>query len=75
MIKKERKSAMKENQHKLDEENYLEDDSTATVKEKALILPMTKPKKNLEQAISSPEQYVSRYQYNIRNTFSFVRIV
>jgi hypothetical protein len=65
---------MKEKQQKLNEESYSENDSTATAKEKALILPMTKPKKSLDQKISNPDQYVSWYQYNIKNIDKYIQL-
>jgi hypothetical protein len=58
---------MKEKQKKLNESNYSEKNSTVMAKEKALILSMTKPKRNLDQTISNPDRYVSWYQYNTNN--------
>ena len=65
---------MKGKQQKLDEENYSENDSAAIAKEKAVILSITKPKKNLDQTISNPDQYVSRYQYNIKNIDKYIQL-
>jgi hypothetical protein len=65
---------MKEQQQKLDQEDYSENDFIATVKDKVLILPMTKPKKNLDQTISNPDQYVSQYQYNMRDMDKYIQL-
>ena len=64
---------MKEKQQQ-DEKNNTKGDSTATIKEKALILMMTRPKKDLDQTISNPEQYVSWYQYNIKNIDKYIQL-
>lgn len=59
---------------KLCENNYSENDSPATTKEKILILSVTKPQKNLDQTIRNPEQYVSWYQYNIKNIDKYIQL-
>jgi hypothetical protein len=50
---------MKEIQQKLKESDYTENDSTFMVNEKVLILPMTEPKRNLDQTISNPDRYIN----------------
>jgi len=65
---------MKEKQKKLDKENYSENDSTAMAKEKSLILLKTEFKKNLDQTISNPDQYVSWYQYNMKNIDKYLQL-
>jgi hypothetical protein len=65
---------MKEKLQKLNEEDYFENESTATAKEKVLILSMTKPSKNLDQTIGNPDQYISWYQYNIKNIDKYIQL-
>ena len=65
---------MKEKQQKLNESNYSENDSTVKAEEKALILSMTKPKRNLDQTISNPDRYVSWYQYNTKNIDKYLQL-
>ena len=65
---------MKEKQQKHDEENDSKNDSSASTKKKALILSMTKPKKDLDQTISNPYQYVSWYEYNIKNIDKYIQL-
>jgi hypothetical protein len=67
---------MKENQQKRIENDYAESENDATVKteEKALILLKTKPEKNIDQTISTPERYVSRYQYNTKNIDKYLQL-
>jgi hypothetical protein len=65
---------MKEKQKKLNESNYSEKNSTVMAKEKALILSMTKPKRNLDQTISNPDRYVSWYQYNTNNIDKYLQL-
>jgi hypothetical protein len=65
---------MKEKQQKLNDSNYSENDSTVKAEEKALILSMTKPKRNLDQTISNPDRYVSWYQYNTKNIDKYLQL-
>ena len=65
---------MKEKQQKLNESNYSENDSAVMAKEKSLILLETKPKRNLDQTISTPDRYVSRYQYSVRNIDKYLQL-
>jgi hypothetical protein len=65
---------MKKNQQKLNESNYSENDSTVKAEEKTLILLNTKAEKNLDQTISTPERYVSRYQYNTKNIDKYLQL-
>jgi hypothetical protein len=65
---------MKENQQKLIESDYPENDSTVKAEEKALILLKTRAEKNLDQAISTPERYVSWYQYNTKNIDKYLQL-
>jgi hypothetical protein len=65
---------MKEKQQKLKESDYTENDSTFMVNEKVLILPMTEPKRNLDQTISNPDRYVSWYQYNTHNIDKYLQL-
>ena len=65
---------MKEKQQKLNESNYSENDSAVMAKEKSLILLETKPKRNLAQTISTPDRYISRYQYNVRNIDKYLTL-
>ena len=65
---------MKQNQQKINESNYSENDSTVMDEEKALILLKTKAKRNLDQTISTPERYVSWYQYNTKNIDKYLQL-
>ncbi|MGD8881593.1 MAG: hypothetical protein PVI82_06875 [Desulfobacterales bacterium] len=65
---------MEKKQHKLDESNYNENDSPVMAKEKALILAMPVPKKDLDQTISNPDRYVSWYQYNTNNIDKYLQL-
>lgn len=65
---------MKEKQQKLNEESVSKNDTTVSTKKKALILSMTKPKKDLDQTISNPDKYVSWYQYNIKSIDKYIQL-
>ena len=65
---------MKKKQQKLNESNYSENDSAVLAKEKSLILLETKQERNLDQTISTPDRYVSRYQYNVRNIDKYLTL-
>ena len=65
---------MKENQQKLIESNYAENDTTVKTEEKTLILLESKTEKNIDQTISTPERYVSRYQYNVKNIDKYLQL-
>jgi hypothetical protein len=65
---------MKEKLEKLNESNHSENDSTVKVEEKALILKKTKAKRNLDETISSPDRYVSWYQYNLTDIDKYLQL-
>ena len=65
---------MKENQQKLIENDYSENDATVKAEEKTLILLETRAEKNLDQTISTPERYVSWYQYNTKNIDKYLQL-
>lgn len=65
---------MKENQQRIDEGDHSENESAVMAKEKSLILLETKPEKNLDQTISTPDLYLSRYQYNTRNIDKYITL-
>ncbi len=65
---------MEKKQHKLNESNYKENDSNVMAKEKALVMTMPLPKRNLDQTISSPDRYVSWYQYNTNNIDKYLQL-
>ena len=65
---------MKQNQQKINESDYSENDSTIMAEEKSLILLKTKAKRNLDQTISTPERYVSWYQYNTKNIDKYIQL-
>ena len=65
---------MKEKQQKLNENNHSENDSTVMAKERALILSMTRPKRNLDETISNPDRYISWYQYNTKNIDKYLQL-
>ena len=65
---------MKENQQRIDEGDYSENESAVMAQEKSLILLETKPEKNLDQTISNPDRYLSRYQYNTKNIDKYITL-
>jgi hypothetical protein len=65
---------MKENQQKLIESDYSENDASVKAEEKTLILFETKAEKNLDQTINTPERYVSWYQYNTKNMDKYLQL-
>jgi hypothetical protein len=65
---------MKEQQQKLNESSYSENDFPVMAKEKALILPMPMQKRNLDQTISNPVRYVSWYQYNTKKIEKYLQL-
>ena len=65
---------MKENQQRLIESDYSEEDTTVRAEEKSLILLEPKTKKDVDQTISTPERYVSRYQYNAKNIDKYLQL-
>lgn len=44
------------------------------IEEKSLILLEGKPRKKIDETISTPHQYVSRYHYETRNLGSFLEL-
>jgi hypothetical protein len=65
---------MKENQQKLIESDYSQNDASVKAEEKTLILFETKAEKNLDQTINTPERYVSWYQYNTKNMDKYLQL-
>ena len=65
---------MKKNQHKLDESNYDENDSSVMTEEEASVLTMPLPKRDLDQTISNPDRYVSWFQYNTNNVDKYLQL-
>jgi hypothetical protein len=59
---------------KLNEAYNSENDSPVNAEEKALILAKTKAKRNLDETISTPDRYVSRYQYNMNNIDKYLQL-
>lgn len=65
---------MKEKLEKLNESNHSENDFTVETEEKTLVLMKTKAKRNLDETISSPDRYVSWYQYNLTNIDKYLQL-
>jgi hypothetical protein len=65
---------MKENQQVLIESDYSDNDTIVQTEEKSLILLEPKTKKDVDQTISTPGQYVSRYQYNAKNIDKYLQL-
>ena len=63
---------MKEKPQRPTERNQSENDSTVMAEEKVLIPPKSYAKKNLDQTISSPDRYVSWYQYKTKNLDKYI---
>ena len=65
---------MKEKQQKLNESNYSDNDSAVMDREKSLILLEPRLKRNIDQTISTPARYISRYQYNTKNIDKYLTL-
>ena len=65
---------MKENQQTLIESDYAENDTPVKTEKKTLILLESKTEKDTDQTISTPERYVSRYQYNAKNIDKYIQL-
>ena len=65
---------MKEKLEKPNKSNDSENDCAAEAEKKALILMKTKAKRNLDETISSPDRYVSWYQYNMTNLDKYLQL-
>jgi hypothetical protein len=65
---------MEQNQRKLIESDCSEGDSTVTDGERTLILLKTETKRNIDQTINTPDRYVSRYQYNVKNIDKYLQL-
>jgi hypothetical protein len=65
---------MESNQQKLLESNLSESDSAVTDGERTLILLKTETKKNIDQTIDTPDRYVSRYHYNVKNLDKYLQL-
>jgi len=59
--------AMEAKQKKIDESDSSENESGVKTEEKTLILLKSKAKKNIDETISAPDKYVSRYHYTSQN--------
>lgn len=65
---------MEKNQQKLIENHCSVGDSKVTDGERTLILLKTETKRNIDQTINTPERYVSRYQYNVKNLDKYLQL-
>ncbi|MGD8391022.1 MAG: hypothetical protein PVH74_05790 [Desulfobacterales bacterium] len=65
---------MQKKQQRHTEDNRPENDTSVIEEEKVLILPNTCAKRNVDQTISSPERYVSWYQYNTKNIDKYLTL-
>jgi hypothetical protein len=59
---------------KLNEAYNSENDSPVNAEEKVLILAKTKANRNLDETISTPDRYVSWYQYNMDNVDKYLQL-
>jgi hypothetical protein len=59
---------------KINEAYTSENDSPVNPEEKALILTKAKAKRNLDETISTPDGYVSWYQYNVNNIDKYLQL-
>ena len=69
---KSKRDVMKEKQQRPTERNQTENDSTVMAEKKNSIPPKINAKKNLDQTISTPDRYVSWYQYKIKNLDKYI---
>ena len=65
---------MEQKQQILDEENFSESEAADTSLKKALIIPISKPMKNLDQTIRNRDQYLSWYQYNMTSIDKYMQL-
>ena len=59
---------------KPEEASVLDAESGVVSEERSLILLEGKPRKKIDQTISTPHQYVSRYHYETRDLGSFLEL-
>ena len=59
---------------KTEEASVLDVEPGVASEERSLILIEGKPQKKIDQTISTPHQYVSRYHYETRNLGSFLEL-
>ncbi len=59
---------------KQEENNVLDTESAIINAERSLILLESKPRKKIDETISTPHQYVSRYHYATKNIGSFLEL-
>jgi hypothetical protein len=64
---------MKE-QHNKQYQSDSRDDSTVSVQENNLVLLQTKPRKDIDESINTPERYVSWYQSRANNIDKYLDI-
>ena len=57
-----------------EEITVLELDSGVINEERSLILLKSKPKKNIDETISSPQAYISRYHYETKDLGNFLEL-
>ena len=65
---------MKKKQHRHEEVNRSENDTSVIEQEKVLIISKAGAKRNLDQTIRSPERYISWYQYNTKNIDKYLTL-
>jgi hypothetical protein len=65
---------MTKKQENLHENDYSGNDCEANTHEKTLILLEGKAKKKLDEPVSTPDPYVSRFQYNSQNLDKYLEI-
>ena len=59
---------------KQEENNVLDTEPGIINEERSLILLESKPKKKIDETISTPHQYVSRYHYETKDLGSFLEL-
>lgn len=65
---------MMQSEQKIDESEYSENEPKITDGERALILLKTETEKKLDQTVSTPERYTSRYHYNTKNIDKYIQL-
>ena len=63
-----------ENRKQVITSNDFQNDSSSKVKEKTLILFKGRAKKNVDETISSPDRYVSRFHYTTKNMYTCLEL-
>ena len=65
---------MKKDEKRHSEEKYSEKESAVLVEEKAMVIPKSVAKRNIDQTVKTPEKYISWYQYNTNSIDKYLTL-